>query len=329
MRTLNNMVKAATSIGYAAIARKKKRASAEVKRKAVKPKPSVKAIWTSGAAIGATGVRRYRLYQPHDVQYTERLPLMVMLHGCGQNAEILAHSTRMNNLAANRRFLVLYPEQDHTANAQNCWNWFDTRSGRAQREADSIDAAINHACRLYPIDQERIVLSGLSGGASMAAFMAVRNPTRYRAIAMHSGVAPGVAQSSASAVMAMRGRRATSLPLPAGIPLPPLLVIHGSEDKVVAPVNGAYAASLWGAHFGARTTAPRTIKRGNRYSITVTDYRTPKSLAATLCEVHGLGHAWSGGASGHAYSDHQGPDASTMIWAFANKQFKLSSPRQQ
>jgi hypothetical protein len=33
--------------------------------------------------------------------------------------------------------MVLYPEQDRLSNLQNCWNWYDTRSGRAQREADS------------------------------------------------------------------------------------------------------------------------------------------------------------------------------------------------
>ena len=44
-------------------------------------------------------------------------------------------------------------------------------------------------------------------------------------------------------------------------------------------------------------------------------------LVATLCLVNGLGHAWSGGAARHAYSDPKGPDASRMIWAFAAKQF--------
>ena len=44
-------------------------------------------------------------------------------------------------------------------------------------------------------------------------------------------------------------------------------------------------------------------------------------IAATLVEVEGLGHAWSGGASGQPFSDASGPDASRMAWAFAAKQF--------
>ena len=59
---------------------------------------------------------------PPDVNFGERLPLMVMLHGCGQDANTFAASTRMNRVAMRERFLVLYPEQDRLANAHGCWN---------------------------------------------------------------------------------------------------------------------------------------------------------------------------------------------------------------
>ena len=39
-----------------------------------------------------------------------------------------------------RAFFVLYPEQDRLSNVQGCWNWYDTRTGRAQAEAHSISA---------------------------------------------------------------------------------------------------------------------------------------------------------------------------------------------
>jgi poly(3-hydroxybutyrate) depolymerase len=50
-----------------------------------------------------------------------------------------------------------------------------------------------------------MALAGLSAGASMAALLAIRHPARFRAIAMHSGIAPGMAQSLAGAFKAMRG----------------------------------------------------------------------------------------------------------------------------
>jgi poly(3-hydroxybutyrate) depolymerase len=60
--------------------------------------------------MGAAGMRRYRLYRPPGIQFGEKLPLMVMLHGCSQDAKSFARSTRMNIIAARERFMVLYPE---------------------------------------------------------------------------------------------------------------------------------------------------------------------------------------------------------------------------
>ena len=280
--------------------------------------PSGAGQWLSGIAMGAGGVRRWWLYRPPDARFGERLPLMVMLHGCRQNANLFATSTRMNAIAARERFLVLYPEQDRAANAQGCWNWFDTSSGRAHGEAASIMRAIDQVCVLYSADRDRIAVAGLSAGASMAALLALRQPQRFKAVIMHSGIPPGTAHSTLSAVSAMHGGRNTR-PLrttPAATPagLPPLLVIHGREDTVVAPSNGQAAVHVWAEAAGAAGGTQRTVQRGKRYAAQVTDFKRKGSTAATLMEVATLGHAWSGGAAGSAYGDVQGPDASRIAW---------------
>lgn len=298
-----------------------------------KGRPAKKAMaqsanWTTGVAIGAAGPRRYRLYKPSGMQRRETLPLLVMLHGCGQDAQALAASSRMNQVAARERFFVLYPEQDRLSNVQGCWNWYDTRTGRAQAEAHSIGAAIEQICLSQAVDRSRVAVAGISAGAGMAVLLATQHPERFRAIAMHSGIAPGVAHSSASAIKAMFGQSVTTSPLPAMAPevrLPALLVIHGKADHVVAPMNGAEAAIRWGARAGARAIKPRRVQRGARYAAIVTDYRKSGRLIATFCEVEQLGHAWSGGAAGHPYSDPKGPDASRMIWSFIARQFSTAA----
>lgn len=323
-RALIAGTRTAMRAGSKAIRRALKAAPGVSKPAPAKRAPASSARWSTGFAIGTAGARRYRLYKPPGVRRSERLPLVVMLHGCWQDAEALAASSRMNRIAARERFFVLYPEQDRLSNAQGCWNWYDTRSGRAQGEASAIDAAIDQVCLLQPVNPDRIALAGLSAGAGMAALLATRRPERFRAIAMHSGIAPGVANSSAAALRAMRGRRARAVlfaPIAAGTHLPALLVIHGSADHVVAPSNGAEAARLWAARVGAKPSTPRTVQRGARYATTITDYRTRGRLVATLCEVNGLGHAWSGGAASRTYGDPKGPDASRMIWVFMAKQF--------
>lgn len=322
----------AFSRGLAAVTRGTLQVGRSVARKALKPtiarltKPSGIGDWLSGMAAGSAGVRSFRVYRPPAIGAGERLPLLVMLHGCGQNANSFATSTRMNAVAARERFVVLYPEQDRIANVQGCWNWFDTRSGRAYGEAELIMNAIEQACLLYPVDRGRIAVAGLSAGASMAALLVSRHPERFKAVVMHSGVPPGTAHTGIGALGAMNGRRATAA-LPAGpanmaASWPPLMVIHGNLDHVVAPSNGWAAVDTWASAAGARVGTPRVVQRGKRYPTTVTDFKCGRRVVATHVEVRQLGHAWSGGAAKQQYADERGPDASRMVWAFASRQFR-------
>src|SRR5205807_1953704 len=53
----------------------------------------------------------YHLYLPRDRVQNERLPLLVMLHGCSQDGLAFAAGTRMNAIAQQYGCAVLYPEQ--------------------------------------------------------------------------------------------------------------------------------------------------------------------------------------------------------------------------
>ncbi len=281
----------------------------------------------SGVALGTGGARRYLLFRPAGITRGEHLPLLVMLHGCSQDAPGFALCTRMNAVAARERFLVLYPEQERLANSQGCWNWFDTRGTRAASEAASILRAVDQVCLQQPVDRARIAVAGLSAGASMAALLASLHPQRFRAVVMHSGIPPGTADSALTALRAMRGRRSTrplvATPEAFAQSWPPLLVIHGTADNVVSPVNGQAAVLAWADAAGAKARPPRQVQRGQRYPMTVTDYTCRSRTVATHVAVQGLGHAWSGGGAGQAYADARGPDASRVVWAFAARQFKL------
>jgi poly(hydroxyalkanoate) depolymerase family esterase len=282
--------------------------------------------WIKGLVMGPAGARHFKLFRPTGLLPGERLPLLVMLHGCGQDAKRFAQSTRMNRVAERERFLVLYPEQDRLANLQGCWNWFDTDSGRAYGEAGLILQAIDQVCLMHPADRARVAIAGLSSGASMAALLATRYPTRFRAVVMHSGIAPGTAHSGLSALGAMQGRRSPRARAIASALLapqrPPLMVIQGQADAVVVASNGEAAARQWALAAGAQAHGARRLQRGSRYAATVTDFKRQRDTFATLVEVDRLGHAWSGGSASQPFSDAKGPDASRMVWSFAARQFR-------
>lgn len=285
--------------------------------------------WETGSAGGPGGVRRFHLYVPPGATATQPAPLLVMLHGCGQTARAFALSTRINRLAARAGWFVLYPSQDRRAHPQGCWNWYATRSGAAQAEAASLLAAVDRCLLRNPVDAARLAVAGLSAGAGMAALMASRAPTRFRAVVMHSGVAPGAADSTASALSAMfSGRREAVLATVAdGAPaLPRLLVIHGTADAVVALANARHAATAWAEAGGASAGTPRLVQRGQRRPMTVTDHRRGGRTVVSLCEVAGLAHAWSGGAATQEHGDPLGPDASRMLMAFVARAFAAPLP---
>src|SRR5687768_2359562 len=54
----------------------------------------------------------------------QRVPLIVVLHGCSQDAISSARDTEFNAYAERDTFLVAYPNQPSSANAGQCWNWF-------------------------------------------------------------------------------------------------------------------------------------------------------------------------------------------------------------
>lgn len=316
-RLMKTMTQISMRAGSRAVKQAVKTASAQSK-----PPPGA-GDWISGHTIGAGGPRRYFLFRPHGVSVTERLPLLVMLHGCGQNARNFARSTRMNAVAARARALVLYPEQDLRFNPQGCWNWYDTKSGQANAEASTLMAAIDQVSLLYPVDREAVAVAGFSAGASMAALLATLHPERFRAVAMHSGVPPGSARSAASAMSAMRGLNRSAAP--SGLHAwPPLLVIHGHKDRMVTANNAHAAAQLWASALGAREGAPRTVQRGKRHASTVTDFRSGRRVVVSLNEIGGLGHGWSGGEGKQLFSDPAGPDASRLIWRFVERQLKTA-----
>src|ERR1700712_1325337 len=103
----------------------------------------------------------YALYLPPGAALA-RMPLVVMLHGCKQNADEFAQGTRINLLADRFGFAVLYPEQSKHDHAHRCWHWYDDSSNAGGGEAASVVSLVQAVVAEHRLDAERVYLAGMS-----------------------------------------------------------------------------------------------------------------------------------------------------------------------
>ena len=265
------------------------------------------------------GSRAYKLYIPSRY-HGQALPLIVMLHGCTQSPDDFAAGTRMNVIAEEQACLVVYPAQPSDANPAKCWNWFrPTDQRRGQGEPSLIAGITRQVMRDYWVDPQRVYIGGLSAGAAAAAVMGATYPDLYAAIGVHSGLACGAANDLPSAFVAMRqGDLAvgnTSAVLGDG-PVVPTIVFHGDRDTTVHPRNSDRVIAL---SMGT-TNTQKMVHRGrapggHAYTRTIHANASGQAIFEHW-EIHGAGHAWSGGSPGGSYTDPRGPDAAKEMVRF-------------
>jgi poly(hydroxyalkanoate) depolymerase family esterase len=284
------------------------------------------ARFEEGIHVSAHGSRTYKLYVPSGLHTGRPVPLIVMLHGCTQSPEDFAAGTRMNTLAEEQSFLVAYPAQPASANAQKCWNWFSPGDQERDGGEPALIAGITRQImRDYAVDSARIYVAGLSAGGAAAAIMGAAYPDLYAAVGVHSGLACGAARDLPSAFAAMRRggagtlRRASSeVTASNAAQTVPTIVFHADGDTTVHPSNSDHVLAQAGTTAGNLTT---TVEHGE---VANGGRRFTRTLHADFCgiavleqwTVHGGGHAWSGGSPEGSYTDPPGPDASRAMLQF-------------
>jgi len=293
---------------------------------------------------GRFGTRSYKLFVPGG-HTGAPLPLIVMLHGCSQSPDDFAAGTRMNEVAQERGFLVLYPAQAPRSNQSKCWNWFaPTDQRRDGGEPGLLADMTRQVAETHGVDPRRIYVAGLSAGAAMADILGREYPDLFAAAGVHSGLPQGAAHDVASAFAVMRsgassGPSAAAMPF-AREPLRPrrspksdaseakpsraarTIVFHGDADSTVHSSNGNQVVSAALQTAGGDAVQPTTVRSaaaGRAYTRTV--YRRSGAAPAepSVVEhwvVHGAGHAWSGGSTKGSYADASGPDASREMIRF-------------
>jgi poly(hydroxyalkanoate) depolymerase family esterase len=286
----------------------------------------------TGTYTAPAGTRGYKLYVASGY-VGQAAPLVVMLHGCGQTADDSAAGTRLNWLAEQVSWLVVYPEQAASANPSRCWNWFQAAHQRRGEGEPSLIAGITQqVMATYGVDPRRVYVAGMSAGGAMAAIMGAAYPDLYAAVGVHSGLASGAAQDLRSAFAAMRrGKPTAAADTGAGPRLDlALIVFHGDRDATVHPRNSehvlAQAVRRSASEPDRRVTVSHgQVPGGHAYTRTLYHDATAQVVGEHWL-VHGAGHAWSGGSPAGSFTDPQGPAAAMEMLRFFREHPKRTTP---
>lgn len=182
-------------------------------------------------------------------------PLVVVLHGCTQNAAGYDAGAGWSALADRHGFALLLPEQKRANNSNLCFNWFQPEDiARGRGEAASIAAMAEAMVERHKLDRTRVFVTGLSAGGAMASVMLAAYPDLFAAGAIIAGLPYGGASNLREALDGMAGRLdATGPVLGARVrgasghegPWPRVQVWQGSADHLVVPGNADAIVRQW------------------------------------------------------------------------------------
>jgi polyhydroxybutyrate depolymerase len=172
--------------------------------------------------------RTYLLHLP-DAVGASPLPLVIALHGAGENGAGFAAETGFGAAAEAAGMLAVFPDGVQGAPGRGTWNAHFC-CGKAV--ADNVDdvgfigALIDAVAAQHAVDRNRIYATGSSNGGMFAYQLAVAHPW-FAAVASVSGAIGGVARSGQGFLV--------------NVPAAPLavMIVHGRKDPLVLYDGGS------------------------------------------------------------------------------------------
>jgi len=261
-------------------------------RSPVAAKPKLREVTGFGSNPGSLTMK---LFVPSNLP--ARAPLVVVLHGCRQTPESLDTGAGFSKFATQRGFVLLYPQQNETNNAQRCFNWFRPSAvARDRGELMSVRQMIEHTCRHHRVDRSRIYVTGLSAGGAMTSALVATYPDLFAGAAIFAGMPFGAARDAITAMRAMRsgikreprewGDLVRNVS-PNTKEWPPISVWHGTADSVVNPLNGRALVTQWLEAADLDEASGRTKHASWG---TLEEWKRGDRLQLAFYSVHGLGH---------------------------------------
>ena len=249
------------------------------------------------------------------------MPLVLVFLGGGGNANNVEKMTGFTVKAKKEGFIVVYPEGSSgfsgllqgkllTWNAGHCCGY------AMEEDVDDvgfINRLLDNLMERYPIDPQRIYLTGMSNGGMMTHRLGIELAEKIAAIAPVVG---GIFEGDIA-------------PMSPGLSA---IIINGMLDNSVPVEGGPLAGRFPGASDGTPLEPSKmqasfwANANGCRYAPEVEDndiyhgwqYGCPKGIDVEFYLVKDNGHAWPGGKKGSPRADDPSQffDATDIIWSF-------------
>lgn len=225
---------------------------------------------------------RLRMYTYITSQNANKL--VVVLHGCNQQARSFDDETGWLQVADEKNLNLLFVEQPSSNNNFSCFNWFEPGDNtRGRGELASIHNMVQYM--INTTSAKDVYITGLSAGGIMANSMLASYPGLFKGGAIAAGVYHGCANNSFDAFACMYGYR----PEPSARELgryveraadgyagkwPKVVIVQGTSDSVVAPKNARLLLAQWAQVHQIDTKSDSVKTEGKR--IEVNFYRNAK-----------------------------------------------------
>jgi len=284
--------------------------------------------------------RKYVVHLPSNYNPAEKLPLVMVLHGCLERGgdsnqkppfplpmaiETIEHDSKFDEVADRERFIVVYP--NHKLDLINpsvpyCWEWWiDANIHKGSGEVRDLFEIVNEVQNDYKVDPNRIHIAGLSSGAAMTVAALVAYADKFASGSPTAGLPYSETQHNfmqhaykpvddiAAAMNAEMG--ANKRPVP-------IFIIQSKDDETV---NFHYAENIrdsWGKAFAVDTQHPISSESGVTKDTpwTYEKYKGPDgNTAVETLFLKGLKHGWYGDGEGQ-FAFSNAPDTAQLAWDF-------------
>lgn len=231
--------------------------------------------------------RTVLIHVPPKLDASGETPVVLAFHGLMQSGRSFARLTRLNRLADEEGFVVVYPE-----GYLRSWNDGDDSKLATRKGIDDlafIRVLLEALPEIAPVDTSRIYAVGFSNGGFLLA--------RHSCALADDLAAAGFVGSGVYPLWSPDCRSTRSLPA---------MFINGSDDPMLRPVNErfdrspAHSGRLWAeAHDCDGHVIPEALPDGGDDDVTsvsrITYSSCRDSLRIAQLDIAGGGHVWPGG----------------------------------